>query len=210
MQDLIIIGAATPTIIRVIEDINENQVSKFRILGFVDSDPAKHGREFYGIPVIGNFESCLNFDKQKIQVINTIAGSIKAREQTTQWFLEKEFQFTNIVHPSVNLKHCKIGTGNLVYENATIHPYVTIGNHCVVSSNSGIAHESVLHDYCFIGPASYICGKVIIEDRVFIGVGAHILPRLKLKSHCTVAAGALVTKSIDADKRVCGIPAREF
>ena len=211
MQELIVIGASTPTIIRVIEDINKCiKHSGFRLIGFVDSDTTKHGNIFYGVPVLGGFDSCLSYDRKKVKLINTIAGSIQSRVETTKWFLDRGVGFTNVIHPSVNLQHCELGVGNLIYENATIHPYVKIGNHCIISSNSGLSHETTVGDYCFLGPASYIGGKVIVENRVFIGLGAHVLPRVTLAAGAVIAAGALVTKSIEAEKRVRGIPAKEF
>ena len=100
--------------------------------------------------------------------------------------------------------------GNLVYENALIQPFVKIGNHCVISSNSGIAHESSVGDYCFVGPASYICGKVEIEERVYIGAGAKVLPRLKVGKGAQIGACALVNDPwpmVNASSEFPGEPA---
>jgi len=38
--------------------------------------------------------------------------------------LLRGYRFTNIIHPGVNVKYVKMGTGNLVYENALIQPFL--------------------------------------------------------------------------------------
>jgi sugar O-acyltransferase (sialic acid O-acetyltransferase NeuD family) len=201
-EQLIVIGAATPTIIRVIDDLNEAEGERFHIVGFLDNAFAALGNHFYGFEILGGFETIERYDVNRVVLINTIAGSVKRRVETTEYFLARGYGFTNIVHPKVNMKYVKIGTGNLIYENALVHPFVEIGNHCVISSNSGIAHDSIIGNYCFIGPASYICGKVSVADNVFIGSGAIILPRLEIGKGALIGAGSLVNKSVAKGRRV--------
>jgi len=208
-KQLIIIGAATPTIIRVIDDINQSGQEEFQIVGVLDNLYKQIGNNFFGLPVLGGFETILNYDKSDVVLINTIAGSSRSRQETTEFFHKLNYKFTNIVHPSVNLRRVIIGVGNLIYENATVHPFVNIGNHNLISSNSGIAHETELSDYVFIGPGSYICGKCKIENGVYIGVGAKILPRLTVGAYAVVGAGAIVTKNVPDFERHLGMPARK-
>jgi sugar O-acyltransferase (sialic acid O-acetyltransferase NeuD family) len=208
VEQLIIIGAATPTIIRIIDDINAAGERNIQILGFLDNAHSARGGEFFGFKIIGGFEEIERFGADSVTLINTIAGSVTERVETTEHFLSRGYRFTNIVHPKVNMKYITMGTGNLVYENALIQPFVTIGNHCVVSSNSGIAHECSIGDFCFVGPASYICGKVEIAERVYIGTGARILPRLKIGRGAQIGACALVNKAVAEAQRIMGIPGR--
>jgi sugar O-acyltransferase (sialic acid O-acetyltransferase NeuD family) len=207
-EQLVVIGAITPTIIRVVDDINRLGVRSVQIVGFLDNAHATLGTEFHGFEIFGGFEAIRRFELDGVVLINTISGSIAARVETTEYFLARGYRFTNIVHPGVNTKYVGMGTGNLIYENALLQPFVEIGSHCVVSSNAGIAHETTIGDYCFVGPASYICGKVAIEDRVFIGAGARILPRLRIGKNAQIAACALVNESVSDGQRIMGIPGR--
>lgn len=207
-EQLVVVGASTPTIIRVVDDINRVGDRQIRLIGFLDNAYASLGHEFYGSEIFGGFEAVKKFAPNEIVLINTIAGSIASRVETTKYFLALGYRFTTIVHPGVNTKYVTMGTGNLIYENALIHPFVTIGNHCVISSNAGIAHESSIGDYCFIGPASYICGKVEIQDQVYIGTGAKILPRLRIGRAAQIGACTLVKEPVLDGQRVLGIPGR--
>jgi sugar O-acyltransferase (sialic acid O-acetyltransferase NeuD family) len=206
-EKLIVIGAATPTIIRVVDDLAQAGRA-IEIVGFLDNAYQSLGKSFFGFEILGGFDAIQKFRSGDVVLINTIAGTIANRVETTEHFLTRGYRFTNVTHPGVNTHYVTMGTGNLIYENALIQPFVTIGNHCVISSNSGIAHESSVGDYCFVGPASYICGKVVVEEKVYIGTGSKILPRLKIGKGAHVGPGALVHKSIADGQRVMGTAAR--
>ena len=207
-EQLIVIGASTPTIVRVVDDLNRIGDRPIRIVGALDNAHNELEDEFYGMKILGGFEAIKRFSVNDVMLINTIASSVASRVETTRYFLSLGYHFTNIVHPGVNMKYVEMGTGNLIYENALVHPFVKIGSHCVISSNAGIAHESSIGDYCFVGPASYICGKVQIEDEVFIGTGARVLPRLRVGRRAQIGACALVTEPVEVGQRVLGIPGR--
>ena len=207
-EQLVVIGASTPTIIRVVDDINEAGNRRIRVEGFLDNAHSALRNEFHGNEILGTFEAIKKFDHDRVVLINTIVGSIGSRVETTEYFLALGYRFTNIIHPRVNTKYVTMGTGNVIYENALIHPFVKIGSHCVVSSNAGIAHDTSIDDYCFVGPASYICGRVDIKEGVFIGAGAKILPRLRIGKGAKIGACALVNKPVGDGQRIMGIPGR--
>lgn len=207
-ERLIIIGASTPTIIRVIDDICDAGERRLHIEGFLDNAHAELADRFHGFDILGGFDAIADYPRDAVLLINTIASSTAARVETTEYFLARGYRFTNIVHPGVNVKYVTMGIGNLVYENALIHPFVHIGNQCVISSNAGIAHETRLQDYAFVGPGSYICGKVEVGKRVFVGAGATILPRLSIGNDAEIGAMTLVNRSVGPGERVIGIPGR--
>lgn len=51
---------------------------------------------------------------------------------------------------------------------------------------------------------------VIIEDFVWIGTRAMIMPGVRIRSGAIVAAGAVVTKDVQAYSVVAGVPAKPF
>ena len=58
MKNIVIIGAGDlgKEVVWLIEDINKRNPS-YLILGFLDNDPEKIGKEFYGYKVLGNDET---------------------------------------------------------------------------------------------------------------------------------------------------------
>jgi len=208
--NLIIAGAKTPTIVRIIDDINKKNTDRqIKLIGFVDNSKELFNQRFMGYNVIGSLSHPM-VNKSGVFVVNTIAGSIKDRVETTKQLISNGATFTNIVHPMVNQDYCSFSEGVYIQEGAIIQPNVNIGAHTIVSSLACVAHDSVVGDYVFIGPSVYVCGRVMIEDRCYIGVGARILPNLIVGKGAVISAGSVVTKNVMPQTRVRGIPAEAF
>lgn len=207
---LIIIGANNPTIIELVKNCSRNHENKIDIIGFLDNDIKLHNKSFYGYDILGPFGAIENLDVSEYKFINTIASSTKSRRDTTQFFLDKKAKFLSLVDPSVSTFGLTIGQGTIIYKESMIQPYVKIGDHCVISSCSGIAHETIIGNYVFVGPASYVCGKVQINDEAFIGTGAKILPNLCVSKGTNIAAGAIVINNTENYDRIMGVPGRSI
>lgn len=209
-KNLMIIGASTPTIIRIIDDINKYSDDEINVIGFIDNDETKHGEKFMSHDIFGSEEVIKKFDVSSISLINTVAGSLSARRETTEFFLGHGYEFTNIIHPGVNINYVTLGEGLYVQENALLQAKSIISDHVIVSSNACVAHDSYVGKYSFIGPAVYVCGRVTMQNSCYLGVGAKILPNLNIGNDVVIAAGSIVTKDIKDGLRIRGIPARPF
>lgn len=53
-----------------------------------------------------------------------------------------------------------------------------------------------------------VFGKIVVKDWAYIGSGAHIMPGVTIGKGALVAAGAVVTKSVNDGMVVGGNPAR--
>ena len=166
VTDVLIIGASNPTIISTIEDINDSKSGqRFNILGLLDNNISE--QHLLGYPVLGGFDECNRFSKD-VHLVNTIASSCQVRYESTQFFLNMGWTFSNIIHPSIDCRYVQMEQGNIIYEKAMIQPRVRLGSFNVISSLSGIAHDTCLKNNNFIGPNSYICGRVTIGSNCFL------------------------------------------
>ena len=208
INKLIIIGASSPTIIRIIDDINLYGNDQFDIIGFIDNDVEKHGKQYMSYNILGGNDAIKDYDKNEIVLINTIAKNTSSRKETTTYFEGLGYRFTNIVHPSVNLRYVKLGKGVYIQENVILQPNSVISDHVILSCNSTVAHDSFVDKYVFIGPSAYVCGRVNIGEMSYLSVGAKILPELKIGKNCIIAAGAVVTKDVPSDQVWAGNPAK--
>jgi galactoside O-acetyltransferase len=121
------------------------------------------------------------------------------------------------VGAGVNLRE-----GVVVYgaESLTIGDHVDIGDYVVIRASGGltigsnvlIAAHAVLttrgHPEEPPRVGSVVDAPVVIEDDVWIGAAAVVLPGVVVGRGSIVAAGAVVTKSVDAGSVVGGVPAR--
>lgn len=102
----------------------------------------------------------------------------------------------------------RIGTGVFINRDAYIRPQVTIGNNVSIGPFTKLLTDS--HELSNVGKRAgkSIYTPIVIEDGVWIGAAAIILGGVTLGRGCVVAAGAVVTKNVDPDTLVAGVPAK--
>ncbi len=84
---------------------------------------------------------------------------------------------------------------------------VEIGDDTLIASH--VAITSLTHDTnASLFSESLIAKPIIIGKNVWIGSHATILPGVQIGNSAIVAAGAVVTKNVDANTIVAGVPAR--
>lgn len=122
--------------------------------------------------------------------------------------------FLNLHHHTIYGDPRKVKVGrNVGLNNAILN--VSSGQ-IIVGDNVIIGHSTILvtgiHDYRKIGierkkewPRS---GRdIVIEDGVFIGSGSIILGKVKIGRNAVIGAGSVVTKDVEPDTLVAGVPA---
>lgn len=93
-------------------------------------------------------------------------------------------------------------------------PYlVEVGEDCLISNNiSFFTHDggiSVLNSLnYFNGQKMDKVGRIKVGNNCFIGSGAKIMPGIKIGDNVIVGAGAIVTKDVEPNSIVAGVPAK--
>jgi len=103
------------------------------------------------------------------------------------------------------LYNVKIGQGTKIMTNSHITGNSVIGKNVVI----GVGVNSV-NDNNF-GTEGYdreLINGPTIEDNVRVGAGVTLLPNTIIRSNSIVGAGSVVTKSVEKNTLVMGIPAR--
>lgn len=100
-------------------------------------------------------------------------------------------------------RDCKINPGLIIDHS---HCWlIEIGNKVTIAPHVYLlAHDASPHDY--LGYSRI--GKVVIKDGSFIGARALIMPGVTVGENAVVAAGSIVTKSVEKGMVVAGNPAK--
>jgi acetyltransferase-like isoleucine patch superfamily enzyme len=104
-------------------------------------------------------------------------------------------------------KNVSIGQGSIIGDHVTLdgRAKLSIGSHVDIASQVLIYNaQHDIHSPHF----DPIEKEVIIKDYCFIGPRAIILPGVTINQGSIVAAGAVVTKNVDQNTIVAGVPAK--
>jgi len=136
-----------------------------------------------------------------------------------------------IFHPDlVNLYGCSIGADTKVGTFVEIQKGVVIGAQCKISSHSFICEGVTIEDEVFVGHGVMFINDIeprattkegslqteadwsVVETRVCrgasIGTGAVIMGGITIGVGALIGAGAVVTRDVEANQVVAGVPAR--
>ena len=134
-------------------------------------------------------------------------GDSVARRKFVELIEMRGGRFVSIIHPMAYVgQNVTIGDGCIICPNSTLTNDIQIGNHVIVNVNSSVSHDCSVGSFVTISPGCHIAGWCELKEDVFMGVHSAVVPHVSLGAGVFVAAGAVVTKSVDAG-RVMGVPA---
>jgi sugar O-acyltransferase (sialic acid O-acetyltransferase NeuD family) len=191
------------------------EYNKAKIIAVFD-DTAGLKSPFKNVPLYTGFKKLIEWaskvNPKKIGFVITIGNPHgNKRIELHKKLLSMGFKPYKIIDPSAIIANdCKIGDGVQILAGSIIMPEVKIGNQCIINTGASIDHECILKNGVEISPGSILCGNVILENNSWVGAGSTILPRLTIGTNSIVGAGSVVTKNIDKNLIVTGIPAKIY
>lgn len=210
IKDLIILGAGGTgrEVAEAIEDIN-SLGRKWNLLGFLDDDPQKHGREYNGYPVLGSISTAADYHGCQLVLVLANHRDLKLTKRVLDRLSVDRNRFATIVHPTVRLsKYAELGPGTIVLQNSVITTNTRIGRHVLLLFGSHIGHDCTVDDYVVLAPNAVLAGEVYVHEGCYIGAHATILQKTTVGPWSCVGMGAAVFSDVRPNSTVVGNPAR--
>lgn len=168
-----------------------------------DGDKTKNGLPLMGVCIefVDNYSALPNHGHLAI-------GDNKARHILWEKLTMHIESFFSIVHPMASVSSASIiHDGCFIASQAVVGPETKIGSSSIINHGAVVDHDCKIGAFTHIAPNATLGGAVSIGDGSLIGSGAVILPGIRIGSNCVVGSGAVVTKDINDNTTVKGIPA---
>lgn len=208
MQDIVILGAGgfAREVAWLVGEINK-AADQWRLLGFSDADPANRGMQV-GPSTVGFTDDEL--EGMDVALAIGIGNPRVLSEIRRRFGAESLDVFPNLIHPSVacDRDRVSIGVGNIICAGTVLTTDIRLGSLNILNISCTFGHDVVIGDCCVVNPGCNVSGGVQVGSGSLLGTGSIILQDLCLGPNVTVGAGALVTKDVEADSTVIGVPAK--
>lgn len=209
MKELVIIGAGGfgREVAWLVEEINEIG-NEWNLLGFIDEDKEKYGKDLNGYRILGGFEYLDG--KKNIYYVCAIGNSKIKRNIIENKCIKYNIKPATLIHPSVIMskKYNEIGEGCIIGAGSIITINTEIGNHVIINIDCTVGHDVVINNYATIYPSVNISGNCYIGECAELGTGTQIIQGKRIGSNSIIGAGSVVVKDIDSNKTAVGVPAK--
>lgn len=203
MQPLILLGdgAFAEEVADLIEDIGG-----YDLLGFARNLPFESApRQVLGKPVF-------SVEEMRPYVNDCLVVGAIGSPKRASFLTEVEslgFRFATLIHPLARVSRtASIGPGCVIGPGSQVSAHATLAGHVLVNRGVLIGHHVRIDAFATLSPGANIAGKVHIRHSAYVGMGALVLDNRIVGARATVGAGAVVTRDVDEDITVVGIPAR--
>lgn len=113
-----------------------------------------------------------------------------------------------IAQNAVISKSAVLGNGLNIMPFSFISADTLIGTGTLINAYAGIHHDCKIGEFVEVSPGAKVLGNCEIGAFTTIGANATILPKLKIGRNVTIGAGAVVTKDIEDNAVVVGVPGK--
>lgn len=119
------------------------------------------------------------------------------------------YRLATIIHPTCALSPSAVfGQGVIVKDSVSISAGAVIKNNAYINGISMIGHDVEIGEHSQISSHVVIAGNTKVGAGVYVGISACVRDHIEIGDNAVIAMGAVVMKSVPANRTAMGNPAR--
>ncbi|HKA12736.1 MAG TPA: acetyltransferase [Candidatus Dormibacteraeota bacterium] len=181
----------------------------WRLLGYLDDEPACHGMVIDGLPVLGGTEELDSMPDVSIVVCTGRPDNYVSRPRIVERLGLPPERYATIIHPLASVSTTsRVGPGTVLLAHSVLTAAVTVGSHVAAMPHAVLTHDDVIGDFATLASGVCLGGNVEVGRCAYVGAGARVREQRSIGSGALVGMGAIVTKDIPPGEVWAGVPAR--
>ncbi len=210
--DLVVVGAGGfgRETVEAVRAMNAGGAS-WRLLGYLDDDPALAGVRIDGTPVIGGLQELKKLPDASVVVCTGRPDNYVSRPRIVEALDLPAERYATIVHPTAAISTtARIGPGSVLLAHVAATAAVRIGSHVAVMPHVTLTHDNVVEDFATLASGVRLSGGVHVGPCAYIGTGALVRENGTVGCCALVGMGAVVLGDIPSCEVWTGVPARHL
>jgi sugar O-acyltransferase (sialic acid O-acetyltransferase NeuD family) len=210
-RDLVIVGSGgfARETAQAVQALNDGGGAGWRLLGYIDDDPARHGQRVDGLPVLGGREQVAQLPAASFVVCTGRPGNYVSRLRIVEELGLPPGRYATVIHPSAAVSaSSSVGPGSVLLAHVTLTAAVRVGAHVAVMPNVTLTHDDVIGDFATIASGVNVGGGAHIRTAAYLGAGALIGEGATVGAFSLVGMGAIVRHDVPPCEVWIGAPAR--
>jgi sugar O-acyltransferase (sialic acid O-acetyltransferase NeuD family) len=181
----------------------------YKPLGYVDDNPALHGRIVDGLPVLGPIDSVADHPDAQVVICTASTRDQASRRAIAQRLQLPAERYATVVHPMASIAAgTELGHGSVVLAFVAVTAPQRIGAHVVIMPHVTITHDDVIADHVTFAARVALAGSVTVGEAAYLGQGTLVREGLTIGAGSLVGMGSVVLRNVPAGEKWAGVPAR--
>ncbi|GGV09807.1 acetyltransferase [Streptomyces filipinensis] len=208
MSGLLIVGAGgfareTAQAVRAAADLE--------LLGHLDDNPALHGTEVDGVPVLGGGDLVHDLPDARVVICVGNPADYAARARLVRRFGLPTDRYATVIHPTAAMSATsRVGPGSVLLAQCVLSAAVRVGAHVAVMPQAVLTHDDVVEDYVTIAAGVRLGGGVRLERGAYVGSGALVREGTTVGAWSLTGMGSTVLGDVPPGEVWVGSPARRL
>lgn len=181
------------------------------LLGHLDDDPALHGTEVDGVPVLGGCDLVHALPAARAVICVGNPRDYAARARLVRRLGLPEERYATVVHPTAAVSATStVGPGSVLLAHCVLTAAVRVGAHVAVMPQTVLTHDDVVEDFATLASGVRLGGGARVARGAYVGSGALVREGTAIGGWSLIGMGSSVLGEVPPGEVWVGSPARRL
>ncbi|GAA0257362.1 acetyltransferase [Saccharothrix mutabilis subsp. mutabilis] len=184
---------------------------EWKPVGALDDDPARHGADLDGLPVLGGSEVVHEMPDAAVLVCIASARRPLGRMNVVRRLALPEDRYATVVHPAASVPEgAALGPGTVLLAGTVVTTPLRLGAHVVAMPHVLVTHDDEVGDGVTFAGRAALGGAVRVGESAYLGQGSCVREGVTIGAGAVVGMGSVVLTDVPAGEVWVGNPARRL